>query len=153
MEKKFLRFLENQRDPLALARWLSWLKPVSHTPKGCRFNSWLGLGHIQEVASRCFSLIPLSLPPPSVSASVSPSLSLPLSLKSINIYSSKDKKNSSGCGQNNEGPGSVPRWQNGLPELLFIKCWTHHRIQRLFCSIHNAEGNELGSTEQVFLPW
>ena len=34
--------------------------PSSHTPKGCRFDSWSG--HGQEATGRCFSLTSMFLP-------------------------------------------------------------------------------------------
>lgn len=63
-----------------------------------------------------------------------------------------------GCGQNNEGPGPVPRRQSWLPELSVTSCRAHHCVQRLFCSAHEAEGKEVGpvtprySLLDAFLP-
>lgn len=63
-----------------------------------------------------------------------------------------------GCGQNNEGPGPVPRRQSRLPELFVTSCRAHHCMQRLFCSAHEAEGKEVGpvtprySLLDAFLP-
>ncbi|KAI4579652.1 hypothetical protein MJT46_001020 [Ovis ammon polii x Ovis aries] len=44
-------------------------------------------------------------------------------------YHLHESKRPSGCGQNNEGPGPVSRWQSGLPELLLANRWAHHRMQ------------------------
>lgn len=59
-------------------------------------------------------------------------------------------KGPSGCGQNNEGPGPVPRWQSGLPELSITSGRAHHCMQWLFCSKHEAEGEEVGQLEHWY---
>ena len=69
------------------------------------------------------------------------------------LFFFSESKRPSGRGQNNEGPGPVSRRQSGLPELLFANRWAHHRMQWLFCSTHEAEGEEVGSTEQLLPPW
>lgn len=67
----------------------------------------------------------------------------------IYVYLFIESKGPHGCGQNNEGPGPVPRRQGRLPELSVTSCRAHHCVQWLFCSTHEAEGKEVGPVA----PW